>query len=113
MLQSNLALDLLQHDLSFVAADRLQPTWRFRHGFTHVLDNECSYATNREHDAPASPRDEQCADKRAERQAGYHGTVQDAASAATRLGSQELGHCSVARDQFRSQTHAHHSTKKN
>jgi len=34
-------------------------------------------------------------------------------SAATRLGRQELGHCGVARDQFRSQTHAHHSTKKN
>jgi len=37
--------------------------------------DECTYATNREHDAPASPRDEQCADKRAERQTGYHGTV--------------------------------------
>jgi hypothetical protein len=73
-LQSNLALVLLQHGLSFfVAADQLQPTRRFRDGFTHVPDDECTYATNRQHDAPASPRDEQCADKRAERQAGYHG----------------------------------------
>jgi hypothetical protein len=37
MLQSNLALDLLQPDLScFVAADRLQPTGRLRHRFAHV-----------------------------------------------------------------------------